>query len=46
MTFPIALDSNCAIWKAFHNEFWPADYFIDAHGKVRHEHFGEGDYAE
>jgi thiol-disulfide isomerase/thioredoxin len=46
VTFPIALDSNYAIWKAFHNEFWPADYFIDARGKVRYEHFGEGDYDQ
>jgi len=46
VTFPVALDSQYAIWKAFHNEFWPADYFIDAHGKVRYEHFGEGKYDE
>ncbi len=42
--FPVALDSRMAIWNGFHNEFWPADYFIDASGKVRYEHFGEGDY--
>jgi len=46
VTFPVALDSKYAIWNAFHNEFWPADYFIDVHGKVRYEHFGEGNYAE
>lgn len=46
VTFPVALDSNYAIWKAFHNEYWPADYFIDAHGKIRYSHFGEGDYAK
>ena len=44
VTFPVALDSDRAIWNAFHNEFWPADYFIDIHGKVRYEHFGEGKY--
>jgi len=44
--YPIALDSNHAIWDAFHNEFWPAHYFIDATGKVRFEHFGEGDYDQ
>jgi thiol-disulfide isomerase/thioredoxin len=44
VTYPIALDSNHAIWDAFHNEYWPAHYFIDTKGKVRHEHFGEGDY--
>ncbi len=46
VTYPIALDSNQAIWNAFHNEFWPAHYFIDAKGKVRFEHFGEGDYDQ
>ncbi len=46
VTFPVALDSNYAIWQAFHNKFWPADYFIDARGKVRYEHFGEGSYDE
>ncbi|HEY1803531.1 MAG TPA: thioredoxin family protein [Terracidiphilus sp.] len=46
VTYPIALDSNHAIWDAFHNEFWPAHYFIDAKGKVRHEHFGEGNYDQ
>lgn len=46
ITFPVALDSNYAIWNAFHNEFWPADYFIGIHGRVRYEHFGEGNYAE
>jgi thiol-disulfide isomerase/thioredoxin len=46
ITYPVALDSNYAIWNAFHNEYWPAHYFIDANGKVRHEHFGEGDYDQ
>lgn len=46
VTFPIALDSNRVIWKAFQNQFWPADYFIDAKGKIRYEHFGEGNYAQ
>ena len=44
--YPVALDSNHAIWDAFHNEYWPAHYFIDATGKVRYEHFGEGDYDQ
>ena len=43
ITYPVALDSNYAIWNAFHNQYWPAHYFIDASGKVRYEHFGEGD---
>jgi thiol-disulfide isomerase/thioredoxin len=46
ITFPVALDSNHAIWDAFHNEYWPAHYFIDAKGKVRFEHFGEGNYDQ
>src|SRR5690348_2375854 len=46
VTFPVALDSDYAVWKAFHNEYWPADYFIDIRGKVRYEHSGEGDYAK
>lgn len=46
VTYPIALDSNQAIWNAFHNEYWPAHYFIDAKGKVRYEHFGEGKYDQ
>lgn len=46
VTYPVALDSNHAIWDAFHNEFWPAHYFIDAKGKVRFEHFGEGNYEQ
>lgn len=46
ITYPVALDSNYAIWNAFHNEYWPAHYFIDAKGKVRYEHFGEGEYDQ
>jgi thiol-disulfide isomerase/thioredoxin len=46
ITYPVALDSNQAIWNAFHNEYWPAHYFIDANGKVRYEHFGEGNYDQ
>jgi cytochrome c biogenesis protein CcdA/thiol-disulfide isomerase/thioredoxin len=44
ITYPVAIDSNYAIWKAFHNEYWPAHYFIDAQGTVRYHHFGEGEY--
>lgn len=46
ITYPIALDSDQAIWNAFHNEYWPAHYFIDAKGTVRYEHFGEGKYDQ
>jgi thiol-disulfide isomerase/thioredoxin len=44
--YPVALDSHNAIWNAFHNQFWPAHYFLDASGKVRYEHFGEGEYDQ
>ncbi len=41
---PVAVDSDRAIWRAFENEYWPALYFVDAQGHVRHHQFGEGDY--
>ncbi len=44
--YPVAIDNDYAIWRAFNNEYWPADYFIDANGKIRRHFFGEGDYAE
>lgn len=44
--YPVALDSDYKIWDAFHNQYWPASYFIDAKGKVRFEHFGEGNYDQ
>jgi thiol-disulfide isomerase/thioredoxin len=44
ITYPVAIDNDFAIWRAFHNEYWPAHYFIDAQGRIRHHHFGEGDY--
>jgi cytochrome c biogenesis protein CcdA/thiol-disulfide isomerase/thioredoxin len=43
--YPVAVDDNYATWDAYDNEYWPADYLIDAQGVVRHVHFGEGDYA-
>jgi thiol-disulfide isomerase/thioredoxin len=46
ITYPVALDNDQKIWNAFHNEYWPAHYFIDAKGKVRYEHFGEGEYDQ
>jgi thiol-disulfide isomerase/thioredoxin len=45
VAYPIAVDSDYGIWRAFDNQYWPALYFIDAHGHVRHHVFGEGDYA-
>jgi len=44
LNFPIAVDNNFAIWRAFNNEYWPAHYFIDAQGRIRFHKFGEGDY--
>ncbi|MGH9475227.1 MAG: cytochrome c biogenesis protein DipZ [Terriglobales bacterium] len=46
LTFPIAVDSNHRIWDAFNNEYWPADYFVDAQSQIRFHHFGEGQYDE
>jgi hypothetical protein len=42
--YPIALDNRYAVWDAFANHYWPALYFIDAAGRIRHHQFGEGDY--
>ena len=42
--YPIAVDNDHAIWRAFANEYWPALYFADAGGRIRHHRFGEGDY--
>jgi thiol-disulfide isomerase/thioredoxin len=42
--YPIAVDNNFAVWRGFNNQYWPALYFIDARGRIRHHRFGEGDY--
>ncbi|MBV8146261.1 MAG: thioredoxin family protein [Gammaproteobacteria bacterium] len=44
--YPVAVDSEYAIWRAFHNQYWPALYIADAQGHIRHHQFGEGGYAE
>ncbi len=44
--YPIAVDSDHAIWRAFRNDYWPALYFIDAQGHIRHHQFGEGEYEQ
>jgi thiol-disulfide isomerase/thioredoxin len=44
--YPVAVDNDFAIWRAFGNQYWPALYFVDGHGKVRHRHFGEGEYEQ
>ena len=43
--YPITIDNDYAIWRAFDNHYWPALYFIDARGRLRQHHFGEGEYA-
>ena len=42
--FPVAIDNDYGIWRAFDNYYWPALYFIDAQGRIRHHQFGEGGY--
>jgi len=46
INYPVAIDNDYTIWRAFNNMYWPAHYFIDAQGRIRHHHFGEGEYAK
>ena len=46
VNYPIAIDNDYAIWRALKNEYWPALYFVDAQGRIRHHHFGEGEYEQ
>ena len=46
ITYPVATDNNYAVWGAFGNHYWPALYFADAQGRIRHHHFGEGEYGQ
>jgi cytochrome c biogenesis protein CcdA/thiol-disulfide isomerase/thioredoxin len=46
VAYPVAIDNDYKIWRAFDNQYWPAHYFIDAEGRVRYHHFGEGDHPE
>ncbi len=46
ITYPVVLDNDMVIWKAFNNKFWPAHYFVDVNGVIRYHHFGERDYAK
>jgi thiol-disulfide isomerase/thioredoxin len=46
LNYPIAIDNDYAIWRAFKNDYWPALYFVDAKGHVRHHQFGEGEYEQ
>jgi cytochrome c biogenesis protein CcdA/thiol-disulfide isomerase/thioredoxin len=45
LRYPVVQDNNLATWNAYQNQYWPAEYFIDARGQVRFAHFGEGDYG-
>lgn len=44
VAYPIAVDNDHAVWRGFNNEYWPALFFVDAKGKIRHSQFGEGEY--
>ena len=44
--YPVATDNNYSLWLAFGNHYWPALYFADAQGRIRHHHFGEGEYRQ
>jgi hypothetical protein len=44
--YPVAVDNDFAIWRAFGNQYWPALYLFDGQGRVRYRHFGEGEYEE
>ncbi len=46
VTYPVAIDSNYSVWRAFNNEYWPAQYLVDGKGRIRFQHFGEGEYAQ
>jgi thiol-disulfide isomerase/thioredoxin len=44
--YPVAVDNDHLVWRAFKNDYWPALYFIDTRGQIRHHHFGEGEYEQ
>ena len=46
ITYPVAIDSDYTVWRAFDNYYWPALYFADANGQIRHHHYGEGEYQQ
>src|SRR5580693_7059778 len=46
VVFPVAIDSKYGIWQSFKNQAWPAQYLVDARGRIRYHHFGEGDYVD
>ncbi|MFI5027800.1 MAG: cytochrome c biogenesis protein DipZ [Solirubrobacterales bacterium] len=46
LSYPVVQDNDLATWSAWSNQYWPAEYFVDANGRVRFAHFGEGDYGK
>ena len=44
--YPVVQDNQLGTWNAYGNQYWPAEYFIDARGRLRYAHFGEGEYGE
>jgi thiol-disulfide isomerase/thioredoxin len=46
VTYPVAMDNQYAIWNAYGNKYWPAQYLLDAQGRLRYQHYGEGAYGE
>lgn len=46
ITYPVAVDNQMSTWRAYHNQYWPAFYYIDVRGKIRFTHFGEGEYEK
>jgi hypothetical protein len=44
--YPVVVDNDYAVWQAFDNHYWPALYIVDAQGRIRHHHYGEGDYEQ
>jgi cytochrome c biogenesis protein CcdA/thiol-disulfide isomerase/thioredoxin len=46
ISYPVAIDNDYKIWRAFENSYWPAHYLIDAKGQIRYHHFGEGNYRQ
>jgi cytochrome c biogenesis protein CcdA/thiol-disulfide isomerase/thioredoxin len=46
LTYPVVQDNDYGTWGAYQNQYWPAEYLIDTHGRVRHAQFGEGDYKQ
>jgi cytochrome c biogenesis protein CcdA/thiol-disulfide isomerase/thioredoxin len=45
ISYPVVMDNDWRLWRALQNNYWPAHYFIDAEGRIRYHHFGEGEYA-